>query len=619
MGNTAKSKQNGTVGVYKTVLTDMDLYLKKRSDEKSDAYQLCYPVPRELQSIFKKRYVRKSTGTADLRTARRVAAQLVAQCERTFQSAYAKLSSGLDLATAVPPQLANMGLSPTLPVVSLTAELIADLCERWRVSHLQTDDAERDDDFGLDDIKDIGEYAQNILSDAKEITIVGKNASSFVYVKEEACDWADMLGFCILDGQGGQDPLLAEYVKKFAMEKASVAKALLARNEGEVTPTPSLSKRFQGMSIQEYKPIWMKERIAGNDPSTVMLYAGRIDQFEQFLGKKFPEMKGTTLRAIEGRHVQAFTSYLLMDEKLKTSSVQNGHIPALRSFFSYALSDGHVEIDPCANVKLSKISKKDDMERARPRHPFEIGFLNKLFASAWYGHGPRGIKESPIYADVAARYWIPLILLAQGFRPVECCQFSICDIVESAGLLSFDVTDSGEGQTVKTDATRRAVPVSERLLELGFAEFVERRKKEGRAGDRLFPVMEGREEPAKWFTQQFNRFIRPSLDAPATYTPNSFRHTWEDMRRGARSKYGMDRWPLGMHFQIAGREDIEREEGSAKDYGSKYKAAQMKPFLNLIWNEEIILPMKFSDFEATAFVSSASRKSFKAYIEKVKG
>jgi len=62
----------------------VDLYLKRRAGTTNK--MLVYAVPADVQPFLagSRKYVRKSTGTADLNAARRVAAELVARYERDF-------------------------------------------------------------------------------------------------------------------------------------------------------------------------------------------------------------------------------------------------------------------------------------------------------------------------------------------------------------------------------------------------------------------------------------------------------------------------------------------------------------------------------------------------------
>jgi integrase len=583
----------------------MDQYLQKRADGKSGTYYVCYPVPAELHTLVGRRYERKSTGTANQRDARRVAAELVAGFERGYQVLYAQVVSPNIDANADDPPAVRVALSETL---------IASLCERWRISHLNSDDEERDEGIDDTDLALIATYAASIELQARELAAMGRKAPSFVHVRMEACDWAETVGYGIAEN----DAEIMAYVRKFASEKFAVSKALVARNKGEPVLTPPIPQGFNGATLLDYLPIWLETHVAGLAPKTKILYVGRIKQFVRYLSAKFPELSQMPLRAIEGRHVQGFVSFLLHEEQLHPGSIRDGHLPALRSIFQFARADEETMSDPCANVKLSKISKKEEAGRARPRETFEVEFVNRLLQSGWYGVGKEGLLHSTVYADLASRYWIPLMLLSHGLRPIEVCQLTLADIFYSGSLLCVQVTDAQDGQTTKTAATKRGLPVHEKLLSLGFAEFAERRKKEGKPADRLFPAMAGRIDPAKWFAQQFNRYIRKSLAAPKSYTLHSFRHFWENSRRGAQSTFGAETWPKGMHFQISGREDIEREEGSAKYYGSNYTATQMAPYLSLIWNKEIELPIHYAEFEATAFVSVNAQAALKRFAVKSK-
>lgn len=593
-----KSRCSEGPGVYKTVHKPLDRYLKKRPDGKSDKYYLVYPVPRELREVVGARYERKSTNTANLSDARRTAAKLAALLEDKFRVLLSNLAI---------PNRESSSTSPSAVSVSLSEDLIESFCERWRISHLHSDDRERDDGLDGGGIEEIETYAKAIELDAREINAMGKNAPCFVHVSEEATDWAETLGYLLV----ANDPLTVKYIRKFAAEKFAIADALRARNRGDVVLTPSMPSQYHGKSLQEYKEIWLTKHIAGLAEKTKGLYAGRIDQFIRYLSKNFSEINNMPLRSIEGRHVQAFVNFLMHEEELHPRSIRDGHLPPLRSIFNWARADGETSTEPCKNVMLSKLAKKTEAGRAQPRESFSDGFLNTLFCSSWYDKGAEGILQSPVYADLSARYWVPFILLCHGLRPIEVCQLTVSDIHYVEGLLCFKVAeDDDSGKAAKTEATRRGLPVHEKLLTAGFEQFVQQRCEEGLPHHRLFPVMEGRPEPAKWFAQAFNRYIRRFLHAPDVYTLHSFRHTWEDNRRSAQSKYGKERWPKGMHFQLSGREDIEKEEGSAKDYGKKYTAEEMRPYLNSIWEERTIAPISFEEFKAIAFVSITAKVAF---------
>jgi len=99
--------------------------------------------------------------------------------------------------------------------------------------------------------------------------------------------------------------------------------------------------------------------------------------------------------------------------------------------------------------------------------------------------------NGPEYQDFAAdpaqahRYWLPLLGLFTGARINELCQLNPQqDIREEDGIAFIDITDEGEGdsaivRTVKTESSRRRVPLHSELLRLGFLRYVERVKAAG--------------------------------------------------------------------------------------------------------------------------------------------
>lgn len=68
-------------------------------------------------------------------------------------------------------------------------------------------------------------------------------------------------------------------------------------------------------------------------------------------------------------------------------------------------------------------------------------------------------------------WWIPRVLALSGMRLGEVAQLRKCDVREERGVLVFDV-NADEGKELKTDASRRLVPVHPRLVDLRLPAFV---------------------------------------------------------------------------------------------------------------------------------------------------
>ncbi|TDR40488.1 hypothetical protein DFR29_113190 [Tahibacter aquaticus] len=83
--------------------------------------------------------------------------------------------------------------------------------------------------------------------------------------------------------------------------------------------------------------------------------------------------------------------------------------------------------------------------------------------------------------------WAPLIGLYTGARVSEIAQLYLADFVEEQGIPCLRITTDSDGQSLKTAASRRLVPIHPDLVELGLLDRVERLRREGKA--RLFPDM----------------------------------------------------------------------------------------------------------------------------------
>lgn len=117
-------------------------------------------------------------------------------------------------------------------------------------------------------------------------------------------------------------------------------------------------------------------------------------------------------------------------------------------------------------LSLVKSPKKKD---AKKRLPFSSDDLCRLFQSDSYLKGQ--IKR-------ASEYWIPLIALYTGARLAEIAQLHCSDIYEEQAVWVFDLNDEGDKQ-LKSDNSRRLVPIHSTLLELGLLDFLNRPGKRG--------------------------------------------------------------------------------------------------------------------------------------------
>ena len=73
------------------------------------------------------------------------------------------------------------------------------------------------------------------------------------------------------------------------------------------------------------------------------------------------------------------------------------------------------------------------------------------------------------YTFENAMAWIPLVALFSGMRSNEICQMRASDVQRNGGIWLFNVSDDNMGQSLKTGAAKRIVPIHSELVRCGSA------------------------------------------------------------------------------------------------------------------------------------------------------
>lgn len=123
-------------------------------------------------------------------------------------------------------------------------------------------------------------------------------------------------------------------------------------------------------------------------------------------------------------------------------------------------------------------------------------------------------KQDPVFF---ARYWLLLILLYTGARREEIANLALADVGLEDGCPFFDITpDSARGRRLKTQASKRRVPVHSHLVKLGLLKYVEARRNNGETllfskkakGGRMGRATVG-DGVSKWFHRLLKRLKVP--------------------------------------------------------------------------------------------------------------
>lgn len=182
----------------------------------------------------------------------------------------------------------------------------------------------------------------------------------------------------------------------------------------------------------------------------------------------------------------------------------NRHIRTLRQVFDFPgdLVDGRgrlTHIQPEASFR--KLTQRD-RRRKNSRKPVPtIGEVHHLLSGPVHvgcaGEEDRFSPGSVVIHDSA--YWSPLLFAIYGNRSNEFCKLALDNVMDEAPIPFIRILE-WQGQSVKTSATNRDLPIAPLLIKLGFLDYVRLIRQRGHLWH--FPELNlTREKPSKVFLE----------------------------------------------------------------------------------------------------------------------
>jgi len=209
-----------------------------------------------------------------------------------------------------------------------------------------------------------------------------------------------------------------------------------------------------------------------------------------------------------------------------TNRTINSYIHALSGVFRLADKEGHFEgRNPFAGRTLEETNSS--------WRSYKTDELNKLFSTALLRTMPTEKRIRPAkYTFENAMAWIPLVGLFSGMRSNEICQMRASDVQRKEGIWLFNVSDDKAGQSLKTEAATRIVPIHSELVRCGFLDYVKALSRDGQ----LFPALKPGGPDGKYnhyFAKRFTEYRRKcGVTAPRT----SFHSFRKNVAQGLKDK-----------------------------------------------------------------------------------
>jgi integrase len=294
----------------------------------------------------------------------------------------------------------------------------------------------------------------------------------------------------------------------------AIEAAILARLRGEQPTIPSSGLIFSQASAA-YLAETQRDQGAKLTEHTARQARHVFRLFQEFAGD-------APLAAIDRRKASAFLDRVAAGRAISNGTL-NRYCSALSAVWVWAGKRGHADGGNPWRGQWRKQSDKGWL-------PFSIAELNALFASQWFNAEARG---GPTDAFSTAMAWLPLIALFSGMRSNEACQLRHGDVIRKDGVWCFRVSADSPGQSLKTAAAARLVPVHSALIKAGFLDHLTKVK----AGQ-LWPALKPGGPDGRlndYFTKRFMTYRRAAGVTASRLCFHSFRKNAAGAMKDARA------------------------------------------------------------------------------------
>ena len=409
------------------------------------AYYFRQRVPSDLVGVLGKRELRYSLRFArSLTAARRAAMRLSVVADYVFAQC-----SGDDMS-------------------ELTAEQIRRLADTWFRQALEVGEAKRHppnrwDEEELEDYLETGEL---VLSDEREALALMDYRRAYGRVDS----LLEEQGLAVPKGSSSYQALCRELLKA----GVRVMEVDLRRAVGDYSDewvsggrTGPMGTAEPSISLQEAldKYVAHKERKAEWSHATRIEALPKLERFVAHVGPDTP-VNFLTPEQIRS-YADAITELPGRAKGAKISGVgMEGHYEKVRNLLNWTKEQAYGTPPDLASIL--KISAKAKKRQVRYR-PFTTEDLEAIFSITPYAKDK--LKEP-------SKFWVPILALYTGARLEELCQLHKEDIRKVGGLWCVDLDKRFEGQTIKTDAGVRVIPLHPFITEgLNFLAYVHRQRK----------------------------------------------------------------------------------------------------------------------------------------------
>jgi len=288
-----------------------------------------------------------------------------------------------------------------------------------------------------------------------------------------------------------------------------------ALKEGSIRLSEALTRYVQSISMSD-RSEYVSRRHAVD-------YSRAVNRFIKDMGDK-------PISTIQPSDIHAFAANLIQpaEEKVKPLATSSARLllARLSSVMAFTVDSGLLETNPVTASRIHKrLGSGKPKRRLDENRGYTWGELVTLFSHTEFQQ-LRNAEGRPGNAV----YWIPLIAAYTGGRREELAQLYVEDIHQHEGGPWFiRIIDDQPDKSVKTDSSRREIPVHPDLIALGLLTLVQDRT----PGTRIFPQLV---KVSDGFAGIVSKSWRPVTQRCGVYQPgrnplHAFRHSFKTLAR----------------------------------------------------------------------------------------
>lgn len=246
---------------------------------------------------------------------------------------------------------------------------------------------------------------------------------------------------------------------------------------------------------------------------------------------RFIKSRGNcALTAIQPADIHRFAGALIdpTDPKERPLAISSTRLllARLSSVLAFAVDGGFLKSNP---VAISRIHKRLGPGRPKRSLGNDKGYSWKELVTL-FSHPTYQQQRDAEGRPGNAVFWVPLIAAYTGARREEIAQLYVADVLQhETGQWFIRIIDDRPDKSLKTDSSRRDVPIHDDLIELGILDLIRGRTSDSRVFMHLIKVSDG-------YAGIVSKAWRPLTQQCGVYRSgrhplHAFRHTWKTLAR----------------------------------------------------------------------------------------